>query len=184
MFKSYRADRWTDKSIAITTPHFVPLVNNYVNPNFYFFVQTYLSHFGYLHDLETDSTVHLNEARQAVKEFQDFANLPTNGKLNSVTLREMNKPRCGNRDARVAEGDEYLGRNSDDFSKRRRRKRDDSSPGVRWNKRVLTYRVAKFSSSLNLKPKTLQKEIDIAFRYWEREANLTFKKIWEGKVSI
>lgn len=56
-----------------------------------------------------------------------------------------------------------------------------NSIGPRWRKRVLTYRVAKFSST-TLKPKTLQKEIDLAFKYWEREANLTFRKVWVGKV--
>lgn len=89
-----------------------------------YFFQDYLSHFGYLNKIEANSKIELEDAREAVREFQDFAHLNPNGRLNSRTLRTMNKPRCGNRDLRIFEGDEI----DLDAGARSRRKRDDS-PG-------------------------------------------------------
>lgn len=48
----------------------------------------------------------MDEAREGIREFQEFANLIPNGRLNRRTLMAMNKQRCGNRDLRVDESDE------------------------------------------------------------------------------
>ncbi|ODM96441.1 Matrix metalloproteinase-19 [Orchesella cincta] len=146
----------------------------------------YLSRFGYIHNLREDSAVDAEETKEGVREFQENANLIPNGRLNRRTIAAMNMPRCGNRDERIYESDEIDASQKPQTRSNPhalvRRKRFDLQ-GPRWRKRVLTYRIAKFAAS-SLKPKTLQKEIDLAFKYWEREANLTFRKVWDGKADI
>ncbi len=73
---------------------------------FYDNSQEYLSRFGYIHNLNENPTVDVDETRQGIREFQGITNLIPNGRLNRRTILAMNKKRCGNRDARVDESDE------------------------------------------------------------------------------
>jgi len=66
-----------------------------------------------------------------VKEFQRVAHVKANGKLTPRTVNEMNKPRCGNRDLRIEDGDELDWTNAIKSVKTRRRRNleDYDSPG-------------------------------------------------------
>jgi hypothetical protein len=90
-----------------------------------------------MNELKQSTDVDIDEAREAVREFQDFTNLNPNGKLNRRTLNEMNKPRCGNRDLRVETGDEVGIEWSGRDARRRRRKRYDS-PGTKMLLKTIT----------------------------------------------
>ena len=54
--------------------------------------------------------------------------------------------------------------------------------GSRWKVRDLTYKITKFPSTLN--KNDVEREIEEAFKVWERETNLTFTKVPSGKAHI
>ncbi|XP_058466558.1 matrix metalloproteinase-2-like [Malaya genurostris] len=60
-------------------------------------VQNYLMEFGYLpkSNIETGNLRTMDQLKQAVRQFQSFANLNPTGDINRETLELMRKPRCG-----------------------------------------------------------------------------------------
>nr|XP_019548633.2 matrix metalloproteinase-2-like [Aedes albopictus] len=60
-------------------------------------VQNYLMEFGYLpkSNIETGNLRTMEQLQEAVRLFQNFANLDPTGKIDQDTLELMRKPRCG-----------------------------------------------------------------------------------------
>ncbi len=48
----------------------------------------------------------------------------------------------------------------------------------------VTYNISKYPSPYVLEKDIVDKEIDAAFRMWEDVSNLTFRRVFEGKVNI
>jgi hypothetical protein len=122
-----------------------------------------------MNELKQSTDVDIDEAREAVREFQDFTNLNPNGKLNRRTLNEMNKPRCGNRDLRVETGDEVGIEWSGRDARRRRRKRYDS-PGTKMllkQLQILFYCLLPYMTQTTHKTETLNiNSQDVRKAYW------------------
>ncbi|MEE6472883.1 hypothetical protein FKM82_009762 [Ascaphus truei] len=96
-----------------------------------------------------------------VKKMQTFFGLQVTGKLDYSTITVMKKPRCGIPD--VANYHLFPGE-------------------PKWQKSTLTYRIAKYTSSLS-KP-DVDRAVEMGLKAWSDAAPLNFVKISQGEADI
>uniref|UniRef100_A0ACB8FFR3 Uncharacterized protein n=2 Tax=Sphaerodactylus townsendi TaxID=933632 RepID=A0ACB8FFR3_9SAUR len=96
-----------------------------------------------------------------IREMQEFMGLEVTGDLDSKTLEEIQKPRCGNPDV----GDfAFFGGNP------------------KWEKKHLTYRILNYTQ--DMRQVDVDKAIEKAFQVWSQVTPLTFRRILEGNADI
>lgn len=119
----------------------------------------YLSQYGYLGPIKTNSSQLLDENafKKAVEDFQSFAGLSVTGELDETTLKTMELPRCGVKD-KVGTGDN--------------RAKRYALQGSRWKVKNLSYKIAKYPPKL--KRADVDAEIQRAFNVWTGYTDLTF----------
>lgn len=130
---------------------------------FLFYLQIYLSQFGYLspkaRNPSSGGNLLAEDAWQnAVKDFQGFAGINITGELDDETMELMALPRCGVKDK--------VGFGSDSRSKRY------ALQGSRWKVKDLSYKISKYPKRLN--KEDVDKEVQKAFNTWTEYTDLTF----------
>ena len=123
----------------------------------------YLNRYGYFGRQTTLS--------EAVKKFQRFAGLRVSGRVDKMTQKLMNTPRCGLKDE-IAE----FNTNTNLFAEFNTNKR-------KWRKRVLTYRIKTYPTN-GLRREDVDSETAKAFAMWQRVANIKFVKKTSGGADI
>ena len=142
-----------------------------------------MTQYGYLPSTKNGKSYLLTEdgVKDAIKKMQRFGGLNETGIIDAETLQLMNSPRCGVPD--VGEGYEKLVLEEDggDTEEEEEEERDGYYPsrrkryalqGSRWKKRVLSYTVGKYPTSLA----KLEVDADVrkAFNMWAAASGLTF----------
>nr|XP_002708614.2 matrix metalloproteinase-20 [Oryctolagus cuniculus] len=102
-----------------------------------------------------------NSMVKKIKELQAFFGLRVTGKLDQNTMDVIKKPRCGVPD--VANYRLFPGE-------------------PKWKKNTLTYRVAKYTSSMT--PFEVDKAIEMALRAWSSAVPLSFVRVNAGEADI
>jgi matrix metalloproteinase-14 (membrane-inserted) len=136
----------------------------------------YLMEYGYVESEQWSSSLVTQEALKgfvttAVRDFQAFAGINQTGELDQVTKDLMRTPRCGVKDI-IGHGATH------------RRKKRYVLQGSRWQKKDLTYRVAKYTSGNKLRKFEIDQELQKAFTLWEGVSGLTFTRKNFGNVDI
>lgn len=121
----------------------------------------YLERFGFMENQNsTRSIVSTELLSQAVMDFQRFAQLEETGILDNETARMMSLPRCGIKDTH---GDYAL-------------------EGSKWYNKDITYKVTKYPRRID--KKTVDREIERAFRVWSDVIPVNFISKKKGRVHI
>ncbi|ODM96444.1 Matrix metalloproteinase-14 [Orchesella cincta] len=132
----------------------------------------YLKEYGYLSSPESNrKAVKLNEG---ITMFQKFNGLKETGRLNPVTMEQMNKPRCGMHERMDLMENEKISTRTLTHKIPRRR---------RWGKSRIFYKVHNFPYS-GLHPTLVRKEIRRAFRLWEGAANIEFVELAQDEYRM
>ncbi|KAM8977655.1 matrix metalloproteinase-20 [Pelodytes ibericus] len=123
------------------------------------YLDKYYSSKGRVHMAEMISDDMLLSRR--IKQMQKFFGLQMTGKLDYSTISVMKKPRCGLPD--VANYHHFPGE-------------------PKWKKSTLTYRVAKYTSSLS--KQDVDRAVDMGLQAWSDAAPLNFVKTSQGEADI
>ncbi|CAL8075163.1 unnamed protein product [Orchesella dallaii] len=128
-------------------------------------VMLYLQKYGYLSPTESRLA---NKVTEGIKMFQLFNGMELTGKLNSKTVEQMNKPRCGMAERMDMIENEHM--NSSTVSHK--------IPGWsrRWRSSRIFYKINNFPNS-GIHPEVVRKEIRRAFRLWEGATNLKCEEL-------
>ena len=62
------------------------------------YIANYLSNFGYINNVDELSVLNESSLSSYLTIFQEYYDLPNDGKLSNETLNLIKKPRCGNKD--------------------------------------------------------------------------------------
>ena len=134
----------------------------------------YLEKYGYLEkNQDYQSTVSSKAFSNAIKKFQDFANLETTGVMDSQTANMMNSPRCG-----VADNPAKFGQLQVQNSGASNTGMTSSNyvlHGNKWEKKELTYRINSYPSS-TLSKSVVDSNIRKAFDMWQQVSGLSFSE--------
>ncbi|GAU97338.1 hypothetical protein RvY_08657 [Ramazzottius varieornatus] len=140
-------------------------------------VAAYLQRFGYLPtpNPETGTLITHEHFTEAVKTFQNFANLPITGVLDDQTKEMMTAPRCGVAD--VVEGE--VAEPGGQTHKRRKR---FVLQGSKWKLKDLTWSVSQMTNQLSRD--VVETQIARAWKIWSDKSDLRFTKTNGGNVHI
>jgi len=119
----------------------------------------YLSEFGYLAkaNLETGALRSKQELETAIRKFQQMAQLRVTGELDSDTIQQMKKPRCGIPDVNSSSGPQ-----------------DFALGPSKWEKNDLSFRIDGYSNDLYWGDS--REALTNAFRVWSDVSPLTFRE--------
>lgn len=121
-------------------------------------LQQFLQRFGYLGESTSASPASFNDAtRVALAGFQKFHGLPVSGVLDTATVSEMGKPRCGVADFMPEAGENFV------------------LQGNRWLTNDLTYGFANFSPDMH--PDYARLGVRAALDLWADVTSLTFTEV-------
>lgn len=128
----------------------------------------WLTRYGYMPrpDLLTSQLQTLQSLTAAIKSMQRFAGIPETGELDKVTLDMMKKPRCSLPD--------IIG--TSEMMRRRRRRKRYALAGSVWKKKVITWRVVRYSMSTRLYGVDIDNLLSEAFQVWSRVSPLEFRR--------
>ena len=131
-------------------------------------VLRYLTRFGYLHTPATPATPLSYLAREdgvaeAVTRMQRFGGVAETGEVDAETAELLRTPRCGLPDHAAA------------------RRRRYALQGSRWRKRVLSYTVGKYPTSLA--KYEVDADVRKAFNMWAAASGLTFVRVENRTVA-
>ncbi|XP_033628488.1 matrilysin-like [Asterias rubens] len=107
--------------------------------------------------------------KDGISKFQIFNSLPNTQMIDSDTIAQMEKPRCGCGDpefAGVAERDEFR----------------FGLEGGKWNKTELTYRITRIPKHLS--KKTVRRTVRAACNVWSSRSPLRFDEVRSGRADI
>ncbi|KAL9970718.1 hypothetical protein ACROYT_G023132 [Oculina patagonica] len=125
------------------------------------FAVHYLKEYGYLSPLRDGN----HNFKDAVRIFQQHSDIPDTGHLDSKTMTEMHKPRCG-----VPDFDEEEVTNSG-------RQKRFSTAGTNWTKHRLTYRFHNYASKSGLSRVQQHSIMQKAFKEWQDISPLSFTDV-------
>lgn len=128
------------------------------------FALDFLKKYHYLSPLKSGN----HNFKDAVRIFQELTHIPDTGQLDSKTIAEMHKPRCG-----VPDFDD------DDKPSPGRIKRFSVS-GRRWENMHLKYRIHNFASNGGLTASQQRRIIKRAFRAWEKIGPISFSEVTDA----
>ncbi|KAF7988985.1 hypothetical protein HCN44_007295 [Aphidius gifuensis] len=135
-------------------------------------VQNYLTSFGYLpeSDKEIANLRTDQQLREAIRDLQSFAGLPTTGEIDQATSKLMNSRRCG------------LPDKSDSQHHHSRHKRF-AIHGSPWRHRNLTWSL-RTERPGGLNTHEVRRELGSALNLWARNSKLTFREINSDRADI
>lgn len=135
----------------------------------------YLQRYGYMNGtLANANLISEDSFHEAVTSFQRFAGIPETGSVDSLTVRYMQMPRCGNKD-RSGKGEN---------GKRRKRRKRYALQGSKWRRQELTYRISQYPTRFLSKKDQVDGQIEKAFKIWSQVAPIDFVPKKEGRVHI
>lgn len=124
----------------------------------------YLEEFGYLPKMKGASAM-LSETvfEEAIRELQNYGNIPVTGKVDAATMELMTRKRCGLSDRQK-------------FVRRRRHRKRYALMGTKWDKSQITYSVENPSRRI---PDigAVRREVIEAINEWQRAASLRFTEV-------
>ena len=136
----------------------------------------YLQRYGYMNESSANANLIAEESfQEAVVAFQRFAGIPETGQVDSLTVRFMQMPRCGNKD-RSGKGE--------NGKRRRKRRKRYALQGSKWRRQELTYRISQYPMRFLHKKHEVDGQIERAFRIWSQVAPIDFVVKKEGRVHI
>ena len=116
-----------------------------------------------LRGLDEDSEV----LTDAVKDFQHFAGIEQTGKLDKLTVKLMQLPRCGVRD-NIAAGVES----------RKRRRRRYALEGSRWKKPTMSWAITKYPQRQSkITNEQVDQTMETALKMWSDISSLGFERV-------
>lgn len=122
----------------------------------------YLQQFGYTNNNpRLGNIMSLEDLSEGVRTFQRFAGLPQTGVLDEETIDKMEQPRCGVPDIVGTEA--------------AARKKRYALQGSKWQKKQLSYKITSYTRDLH--KRVTEKQIADAFKVWEENSGLTFRKL-------
>jgi len=138
----------------------------------------YLMKFGYMEQTDGETAALTSpediktQMKVAIANFQNFAGLKPTGKMDKQTKILMNTPRCGMKDI-VGHGS-YA------------RKKRYVLQGSRWTKKVLTWKIYKYSRQTSLDKREVNRAVSESFQLWQQHIrNLDFKEqLGAGEADI
>ncbi|KAI1290922.1 Macrophage metalloelastase [Halotydeus destructor] len=143
-------------------------------------VAHYLGRFGYVaKKMEDKMDLGSSDGHEAIKRFQRKSGLPQTGNLDSVTMKTMNSPRCGDPDTWDA-----FNSFSSPVPETNRTKRAVKHVRSRWPKNVLTWKVLQSSNHRSLKGKEAEVEriLQNACQIWSAKTSLKFRKAVDSET--
>ncbi|XP_071511712.1 stromelysin-1-like [Diadema antillarum] len=117
-------------------------------------------------------------------QLQRYLRVPTTGRLDDETIEAMRRPRCGMSDPEInevlEEEDEVVddtgGRGGRRRGRRRRPKRY-AIAGDRWNKKMITYSVLSYPTSVWIPRRKVQDSVSRALQLWSDVTPLNFRML-------
>ncbi|XP_055705191.1 matrix metalloproteinase-2 isoform X3 [Phlebotomus papatasi] len=142
--------------------------------------QNYLMNYGYLpkSDIETGNLRTESQLRDAIRNLQNFANIPVTGVIDQQTANLLKKPRCGVPDDQ--ETTDFYANNR--YTPSRRFKRYVIL-GPKWNHTNLTWSLVNHSMP-TLSVGQVRRVLRDALNVWERNSKLTFREVNSDKADI
>lgn len=132
----------------------------------------FLKKFGYMDEPPPGLSHDPESRKQAIKQFQQIANLPITGIVDAATLSKMSAPRCGNADIHRRTSSTNPSRIE---AAPRMTALGFSAPGYKWSKNKLTWKLENFSPDM---PSGNQRRaLYDAFKYWSDVTPLTFQEV-------
>ncbi|XP_042822880.1 matrix metalloproteinase-28 isoform X3 [Panthera tigris] len=141
--------------------------------------EAFLEKYGYLKD-QVPKDLTSTRFSNALKEFQWVSQLPISGVLDTATLRQMTRPRCGvaDTDSQAAWTERISALFAGRLARMRRKKRF-AKQGSKWYKQHLSYRLVNWPQ--HLPEPAVRGAVRAAFQLWSNVSALEF---WEAPATV
>ncbi|XP_053068317.1 matrix metalloproteinase-28 isoform X3 [Acinonyx jubatus] len=141
--------------------------------------EAFLEKYGYLKD-QVPQDITSTRFSNALREFQWVSQLPISGVLDTATLRQMTRPRCGvaDTDSQVAWTERISALFAGRLARMRRKKRF-AKQGSKWYKQHLSYRLVNWPQ--HLPEPAVRGAVRAAFQLWSNVSALEF---WEAPATV
>ncbi|XP_023099351.2 matrix metalloproteinase-28 isoform X2 [Felis catus] len=141
--------------------------------------EAFLEKYGYLKD-QVPQDITSTRFSNALREFQWVSQLPISGVLDTATLRQMTRPRCGvaDTDSQAAWTERISALFAGRLARMRRKKRF-AKQGSKWYKQHLSYRLVNWPQ--HLPEPAVRGAVRAAFQLWSNVSALEF---WEAPATV